>query len=118
MAEEDFSMEKELKISYKLYAVGVTTESMKEVSTERFCRITPFYILVYTAGDAPKNSVEMTQTETHRLSEQDEQWLRDCNIVIIAEEAKKRESEIAADMAERLSRLEDALKEEKEKQEA
>lgn len=111
-------MEKELKIAYKLYAVGVTPDNIKEVSSERFCRITPFYILVYTAGNPPKDSVEMTQTETHRLSEQDEQWLYDCNIVILAEEAKKHETEIAADMAERLARLEAALKEEKEKQEA
>lgn len=111
-------MEKELKIAYKLYAVEVNPESIKVASQERFCRITPFYILVYTAGKAPKDSIEMTQTETHRLSEQDAQWLGDCNIVILSEEAKKHESEIAANMAERLARLEEALKEEKEKQEA
>lgn len=110
-------MEKELKIAYKLYAVGVSVESMKEVSSERFCRITPFYILVYTNGEAPKNSIEMKQSDTHRLSEQDEQWLRDCNLVILAEQAKLHEAEIAADIQQRLDRLEEALKANNEKQE-
>ena len=110
-------MEKELKIRYRLYATSADAESIKIASNERFCRITPFYILIYTDGDIPKNGVEMTQSETHRLSAQDEQWLRDCNIVILAEQAKIHEAEIAAETQKRLDKLEEALREERAKQE-
>lgn len=109
-------MENELKITYRLYALEATADNIRSVKETRFCRITPYYILVYTDGEPPKDGIEMTQSNTHRLSEHDEQWLSDCNIVIIAEQAKKHEAEIAADMAKRLERLEAALKAEKEKQ--
>lgn len=110
-------MEKELKIRYRLYAINSDAENVKRASNERFCRITPFYILIYTNAEIPQNGIEMTQSETHRLSAQDEQWLRDCNIVILAEQAKIHEAEIAAETQKRLDKLEEALLEEREKQE-
>lgn len=111
-------MEKELKIRYRLYAINSDAENVRRASGERFCRITPFYILIYTDGEIPEGGIEMTQTETHRLSARDEQWLRDCNIVILAEQAKIHEAEIAAETQKRLDMLEEALKKERDKQEA
>ncbi len=108
-------MTDELKINYRLYALNVDKDGMAEAAEQRFSRITPFYILVYVNGEPPKDAVEITQTETHRLSRQDEQWLLDCNMVILAEEAKKHEGEITADMNRRIERLEAALKAEKYK---
>lgn len=108
-------MTDELKITYKLYALDTSKDGIETASKERFCRITPFYILVYCEGGrTPKDGIEITQTETHRLSKQDEQWLLDCNIVILAEQAKKHESEIAANVQERLKKLEEILKAERE----
>lgn len=107
-------MSNELHIAYKLYAMEINRENIQAANAMRFCRITPFYILIYTHEDAPKNAIEVTQTETHRLTDNDEQWLLDCNLVILAEEAKKREVEIAADMKSRLERLEKALENEAE----
>lgn len=109
-------MTDELKISYKLYALDANKDGVEAASRERFSRITPFYALVYVSGEPPEGAVEITRSETHRLSEKDEQWLLDCNTAILAEEMKKHESEIAADMKERLERLEKALRAEKEKQ--
>lgn len=99
----------ELKIVYKLYALEITKENIRAVSASRFCRITPFYILIYTDGERPENAVEITATETHRLTKTDEQWLTDCNIAILVAQSKKHEYEIAADLKERLERLEQAL---------
>lgn len=105
-------MSAELKIQYKLYALEVNKAGIETASNERFCRITPFYILVYSCADeAPAGAIEITQTETHRLSKQDEQWLLDCNIVILTEEAKKHETEIAKDMSARIDAMEKYLAE-------
>ncbi len=110
-------MTDELKIRYRLYALSVDKNGMEQAAEQRFSRITPFYILVYVNGDAPEGAVEITQTETHRLSKQDERWLLDCNVVILAEAARKHEKDIAADMSRRLDRLEAALKHEMERME-
>ena len=104
-------MTDELNITYRLYALEVSKDGIETAAKERFCRITPFYILVYVSGDeAPKEGLEITQTETHRLSKQDERWLLDCNTVILAEEAKKHEADIARQMQEKLERMEEMLK--------
>lgn len=111
-------MTNELKITYKLFAFDVDKDGIEEASKQRFCRITPFYILVYCEAEkAPKNGIEITQTETHRLSKQDEQWLLDCNLVILAEEAKKHEAEITSTLQERIEQIEAILKAEKEAKE-
>lgn len=105
----------ELHVAYKLYALELNKDGIAEASQARFCRITPFYILVYLCGDAPANGIEITETETHRLTAADEQWLLDCNMAILAEEAKRHEKEIAEDMMKRIERLEQALQQEQEK---
>ena len=103
-----------LKIHYRLYALELTVDNAKQAAEWRFSRVTiepfPGYVLVYTDGVAPDGSIEITKSTVDRLSAQDEQWLRDCNIVILAEQAKKHEAELAASMGERLEALEKALK--------
>lgn len=111
-------MTDELSIKYRLYALDVNKDGIETASKERFCRITPFYILIYVeSGKEPKDAIEITQTETHRLSKKDEQWLLDCNIVILAEEAKRHEAEITADLQNRMKRLEEILAEQEPKEE-
>lgn len=107
----------ELKITYKLYALTIDRDGIKTASEQRFSRITPFYILIYTDKEAPKDAIEIGEAELHRLTAADEQWLTDCNVTILLEETKKHEAEIAADLAKRMEKLEAALKVEKEKAE-
>lgn len=106
-------MTNELNIAYKLYALDANEDGIRQAAQERFARITPFYILVYCKdGTAPKGGIEMTQTETHRLSSQDEQWLLDCNIAILAEETKRNEAEIGKRIKEKMQKVEELLKSE------
>lgn len=107
----------DLKTTYKLYALELTKENIVLAGKERFCRITPFYILIYQSGDVPEGGIEIEESETHRLTAADEQWLLDCNMIILADEAKKHEKEIAADMMKRIERLEQALEAERKKAE-
>lgn len=99
----------ELKIAYKLYALELTREGIKTASEQRFCRITPFYVLVYTDGDAPQDSIEITEEETNRLTKQDEQWLLDCNTAILMEQMHKHEAEISKDVLQRMEKWEQEL---------
>ena len=112
-------MGEQLKITYRLYALELTVDNAKKAADWRFSRVTidpfPGYVLIYTDGEAPDEAIEITKSTIDRLSAQDEQWLRDCNIVILAEEAKKHESEIAASMGERIDALEKALEEQAQK---
>ena len=112
-------MGNQLDIQYRLYALEMTVENAKKAADWRFSRVTvepfPGYVLVYTDGASPDGAIEITQSTIDRLSAQDEQWLRDCNIVILAEEARRHEAEIAASMSERIEALEEALKAEKQK---
>ena len=106
-----------LKITYALYAMELSHQNVKIAATYRFCRLTPFYILVYTDRDKPENAINVEQTETHRLTEADNQWLEDCNTAILAEKMKEHEAEIAAEMMERIERLEKALEAERRNRE-
>ena len=46
----------EEKKVYRLYALRVTQESVETAMSERFSRIAPGYILIYTAGTAEEQS--------------------------------------------------------------
>lgn len=112
-------MSEELKIVYKLYALESTEENRVEATKHRFSRIAsepfPGYVLIYESGEKPKDAIEITGATVDRLTEQDEQWIRDCNLVVLTEEAKKHESEIVASMSRRIEELEKALESEKQK---
>lgn len=97
------------KITYRLFAMPMGKDSMDTAAKERFSRATASYILVYTDGDAPENSVEISGENQKRLSEQDERWLLDCNLIILTELAKAHESEIAADMKNRMEKAKEII---------
>lgn len=106
-----------LKIVYKLYALDVNRDNIELASKERFSRVTPFYVLIYTDGEPPKNSVELAGTETKRMSDEDEKWLMDSNIVILAEETERRKPEIIKNLSDQIEALETILEEKKKEQE-
>lgn len=107
-----------LKIVYKLYAMELNEDNMKTATKWRFSRgtIAPFpgYILIYTDKEAPNGAIEITEATANRLSEEDESWLLDCNMLILAEETEKRKPEILKELNERVEMLESVLKEKTE----
>lgn len=101
------------KMRYGLYALKVNAENMELASRQRFNRITPGYILIYTADGAPENSVGVCGEDIHRLGSGDTGWLFDCNIALITEEAAKQAQAIAQELDDKMSGFEAALEEER-----
>lgn len=106
------------KTVYKLYALPLNGITEEAIDSFRFCRVTPLYALVYTAGEQPANSAEVEESDLECLSLADRHWLLECNIVLIAEDAKAREQEISAALSEKIEKLEQALKEAKQGEQA
>jgi hypothetical protein len=110
-------MANDAKKTYRLFALPMTTDSVARITKERFCRATTRYALVYTADTAPENSVEIGREELHRLTQGDQDWLTDCNFLILAEELKRHETDIAGSIDAKLEAFAEALKAEKNKKE-
>lgn len=100
---------------YKLYALKISKGNIAQAEKTRFHRITADYVLIYTAEEQPKNSVEISEAETNRLTSRDKGWLFDCNYIIINEETAKHKDDIINGLDEKMAQLEDALVKEREK---
>lgn len=107
-----YSVNKDKKV-YKLFAMPIKDTTEEAIEHYRFCRVTPLYALVYTAGEQPANSAEVEENDIECLSLADRHWLLECNIELIAEDAKAREQEISAALSEKIEKLEQALEEAK-----
>ena len=103
---------------YKLYAQNITGQNVAKAESQRFCRITSEYSLIYTYGRKPYGSVEITTGETKRLTANDRLWLQDCNAALIMEQTKEKQGEIAADLSKKMDTLEIELMKEKERLES
>ncbi len=97
--------------AFRLYAMPTKPETIDGMGGQRFSRVTPEYSLVYTDGDAPKGSVELSEDDAGRLSKGDEIWLRGCNTQLIAEEIERQRPEIFRRFSEHLDKLGDILRE-------
>ena len=97
------------KTSYRLYALSLNRKNMELAASERFSRVTPYYILVYTTAEKPTGAIEIIGEELERLSAEDSRWIFDCNIAILAEEAELRKPEVMRSLSERVERLEEEL---------
>lgn len=84
----------EEKTTYKLYVMEATYDNVLRATAERFYRITADYILVYTSGKAPENSVEFTESDASRLSDGEAQWLFSINIELLQEQIAKETPQI------------------------
>lgn len=103
------------KITYRLYAMFIMHETLDIASKERFCRITPNYALVYTDKELEGKGIrEITDKEMYRLSEVENQWLLDCNVILITENTMDNEAEFIKQMSARLEAVEKVLAESKE----
>lgn len=108
-------MAKKKKIVYHLYALPMSEKAVETAQKERFSRICAGYALIYTQG-AVEGGVEIGESESKLLSKVEAEWLQDCNIVIIAEEAKRNEKKILSSLSNRMTVLEQALAEAKRKE--
>lgn len=102
-------MEDSEKTKYRLYALSVGRKSVERAAGERFARVTPYYVLIYTTDEPPKGAIELSVDDIDRLSSDDNRWLFDCNIAILAEMSEKRRPEVMQSLSERIERLEQEL---------
>ena len=112
-------MTKKKKTKYNLYAFNNTEESVELATKYRFARITSDYTLVYTdklgiiEDSVCQPYIIIKESETGCLTAEDKDWLLNCNIVIIAEEAAKNKELILRGMSDTIKKLEKALETEK-----
>ena len=104
---------------YALYAMPLTAENILAAANERFSRATPTpepgYVLVYTDGDQPNGSREITAEQADLLTAADARWLMDCGAALSAEALEKHKTEIFKGLSEDLENLERELQRAKEK---
>ena len=96
---------------YHLYAMPTKPETIDGMGHQRFSRVTPEYTLVYTDGEKPMNSCELTEDDAARLTKADESWVRSCNITLIKEEIERQKPEMLRKISETMERLESILRE-------
>lgn len=97
--------------SYHLYAMPTKPETIDGMGPQRFSRVTPEYTLVYTDGEPPKQSVELSEDDAVRLTKADESWVRNCNITLIKEEIERQKPEMIRKISESIEKLETILQE-------
>ena len=103
------------KKRYRLYALPTSEANIVRCVNERFIRITLDYILVYKRGRAiSSDAVEIMEMDLPRLTAADEQWLFDCNVVLLGEEVRDKAPEILTSISKKIDALEGALKAAKE----
>ena len=106
------------KTTYRLYAMRRDEQTEAEAKRHRFSRIAD-YVLVYTAkGVEGIPAAEIAGEDEALLSGADRDWLLACNIVLLAEDAKRREKAISVSLGEKIERLERALEAESKKHSA
>lgn len=100
---------------FRLYALSVTPENVEQAVQQKFSRILPEYILVYTDGEAPARSVEVTQEHLYRLTKEDQGWIMECAGYLLMERLEKEKPTVAKRLSDMIDALGAALEEEREK---
>ena len=109
------------KRKYTLFAFGTNDNTIELAQKERFCRITPRYVLIYSDTNEIieehgfQSYIIIGESEKDFLNDGDKEWLFYCNLTIIAEEASKNEELILQNMDDTLKELEEALSKEADK---
>lgn len=100
---------------YRLYALRVTQEAVETAMMARFSRIAPGYILIYTAGDQPKSSIEINGEDLKRLSTADVDWITSCAAALLRERLEKEKPQAMANLSRMVDQLAAALELERAK---
>jgi hypothetical protein len=73
------------RTKYRMYILSLDKDNFRKALDERFSRITPLYILVYTNKQI-KGASEITDENVFdELTRADREWLLGCNLVLINE---------------------------------
>lgn len=108
--------------TYRLYAAvhepGIE-EKLEKFQFVRF-NVTDGFLLIYSDRRPPKTMLwtEIKEKDAALLNPSERQWLFDCNISILAAEARAHSEDVLRDMSLKVAALEQALREEAEKEEA
>lgn len=86
-------------------------ETVDGMGHQRFSRITAEYTLVYTDGEAPQPSTELTDEDAGRLTEGDRNWLLACNTRLLVEEIERQKPEMLRRLGEKIEEFETILQE-------
>ena len=93
--------------AYKLYALEATYDNVLLAMTEKYYRITAEYILIYTSGDAPPNSVELQESDAGRLNDSEKQWIFGINVKLLQEKISQETPAIVQRLNELLKAIEE-----------
>lgn len=96
---------------YHLYAMPTKPETVDGMGHQRFSRITAEYTLVYTDGEAPQPSAELTDEDAGRLTEGDRNWLLACNTRLLVEDIERQKPEMLRRLGEKIEEFETILQE-------
>lgn len=92
---------------YRLYALLTNEQNIQYASKQRFHRITPCYVLVFTNTDMPADSIEISADEADNLTPYDVSWLRDCTLAVALEAIQSEDT--AQKTMNMLDKIEQAL---------
>ena len=99
---------------YRLFFMLSSPENISFAARNRFTRITPEYILVYTQKARMKPPVggviEISSREDlFRLTATDREWVLDCARSVMYEDLMKSKAEAFYDLSQMVDRLEEEL---------
>ena len=100
---------------YRLYALTITQESVEIAMMERFSRIAPGYILIYTADKQPKGSIEINGEDVKRLTKADSEWIMICAATLLRERMEQNQTQSMENLSRMVDQLSAALAAEREK---
>ena len=100
---------------YRLYALTITQESVEIAMMERFSRIAPGYILIYTADKQPKGSIEINGDDVKRLTKADSDWIMICAATLLRERMEQNQTQSMENLSRMVDQLSAALAAEREK---
>lgn len=100
---------------YRLYALTITQESVEIAMMERFSRIAPGYILIYTADKQLKGSIEINGEDVKRLTKADSDWIMICAATLLRERMEQNQTQSMENLSRMVDQLSAALAAEREK---
>lgn len=100
---------------YRLYALTITQESVEIAMMERFSRIAPGYILIYTADKQPKGSIEINGEDVKRLTKADSDWIMICAATLLRERMEQNQTQSMENLSRMVDQLSAAIAAEREK---
>ena len=107
---------------YRLYAAVYEPGMEDRLERFPFCRYNASdgFVLIYSDRKPGKEFVwyEIREKESEKLNDAERKWLVECNVSILKAETKRQSAEILRDLSLKVGALEEALRQEAEKESA